>query len=223
MATVSPQKHRSVVQPQLIESEANSHCGAVRTTKSPECADVAGVPQIRMAAAPMLALFERDAPEGLPVDTLAYGPWFRRMARFAFMPESQLGGLDIGALNLEAAWGLPGAGDLNIDAYVQKLNDWAGQVRAYTEANWQLFQKSPEEYGNSPAQFRMLAMVTYLQKHLNIHYNLSFSEGDYDATDSRNLFLHGILQGHGGTCATMPVLYVAIGRRLGYPLKLCQG
>jgi hypothetical protein len=47
-------------------------------------------------------------------------------------------------------------------------------------------------------------------------------DGDYNATDSRNLFIHGILTGHGGTCVTMPVLYIAIGRRLGYPLKLVR-
>jgi hypothetical protein len=33
-------------------------------------------------------------------------------------------------------------------------------------------------------------------------------------------FLFGIIQGEGGTCATLPVLYVAVGRRLRYPLKL---
>ncbi len=33
-------------------------------------------------------------------------------------------------------------------------------------------------------------------------------------------FLHGIIEGRGGTCASLPVLYVAVGRRLGYPLQL---
>ncbi len=51
---------------------------------------------------------------------------------------------------------------------------------------------------------------------------MPFSEGDYNATDSRNLFIHGVLDGHGGTCVTMPVLYIAVGRRLGYPLKLVE-
>src|ERR1043166_3801554 len=39
--------------------------------------------------------------------------------------------------------------------------------------------------------------------------------------DSRDLFLHGLLgPSRRGTCSSMPVLYVALGRRLGYPLKL---
>jgi hypothetical protein len=43
-----------------------------------------------------------------------------------------------------------------------------------------------------------------------------------DFTDSRQHFIHGILEGFGGTCATLPVLYAAVGRRLGYPLKLAS-
>jgi regulator of sirC expression with transglutaminase-like and TPR domain len=173
-----------------------------------------------MNTATALETFGRDLPDGTPIDTRAYGPWFYRMAQLTLFSDEKLGGLDIGALNLECAVGLPGAKELNIGACVRKLNDWASQVRAFTEANWPMYLKSPSQYDNSPAQFRMLALVTYLQKHLGVKYNLSFSEGDYNATDSRNLFVHGILGGHGGTCVTMPVLYIAIGRRLGYPLKL---
>jgi hypothetical protein len=43
-----------------------------------------------------------------------------------------------------------------------------------------------------------------------------------DFSDSRDLFIHGIIDGDGGTCSSMPVLYVAVGRRLGYPLKLVE-
>ena len=38
--------------------------------------------------------------------------------------------------------------------------------------------------------------------------------------DSRNLFIHGVVSGHGGTCTSMPLMYLAVGRRLGYPLRL---
>ena len=44
-----------------------------------------------------------------------------------------------------------------------------------------------------------------------------------DFTRLEDLFLHGLLSGSGGTCVSMPVLYVAIGRRLGYPLRLVEG
>jgi hypothetical protein len=45
--------------------------------------------------------------------------------------------------------------------------------------------------------------------------------GDGFFADSRDVFLHGLLGPRRmGTCSSMPVLYVALGRRLGYPLKL---
>ncbi len=63
-------------------------------------------------------------------------------------------------------------------------------------------------------------MVTVLQRDLGLRYNLAFMEGEDDASDSHNLFIHGPLTGRGFTCVTAPVIYAAIGRRLGYPIKL---
>ena len=175
-----------------------------------------------MDTAAILAKMGCDAPNPIIVDTWAYGPWFRMMAAETTQSDEQLGKRDIGSLNLEAALGLPGAEGLNVDGCVQKLNMWAELVRHNTEGRWYMFLRSPDKYDHSPAKFRMLVLVTVLQKHLDVYYNLPFSEGDYNATDSRNLFIHGILSGHGGTCVTMPILYIAIGRRLGYPLKLVR-
>jgi regulator of sirC expression with transglutaminase-like and TPR domain len=63
-------------------------------------------------------------------------------------------------------------------------------------------------------------MITVLQQDFKVHYNSDRIDAP-DFADSRDLFLHGILgQKRQGTCVSMPVLYVAIGRRLGYPLKL---
>jgi tetratricopeptide (TPR) repeat protein len=45
--------------------------------------------------------------------------------------------------------------------------------------------------------------------------------GNYSFADARDCFIHGLLTGQRlGTCVTIPVLYVAIGRRLGYPVHL---
>jgi hypothetical protein len=41
-------------------------------------------------------------------------------------------------------------------------------------------------------------------------------------SSAEHLFIHGPLQGKGGTCSSLPPLYVAVGRRLGYPLKLVR-
>ena len=163
-----------------------------------------------------------DVQGPIALDPSDYGPWFKLMTREALSSDEQLGGRDIGSLNLEAALGLPGAENLDIHACVLKLNAWAERVRAFTAEHWDLFDRTPEKYENSPGGFRMMALATVLQKHLGVSYNMPFSEGDYNATDSRNHFVHGPLGGHGGTCVNLPVLYIAVGRRLGYPLKLVR-
>lgn len=45
---------------------------------------------------------------------------------------------------------------------------------------------------------------------------------DSPAPDSRDDFIHGVIQARGGSCASLPVLYVAVGRRLGYPMRLAK-
>ena len=61
-----------------------------------------------------------------------------------------------------------------------------------------------------------------LQEDCGVRYNPD-SIYNPDFSDSRDSFLHGLMDPkRGGTCASMPVLYVAVGRRLGYPIKLVQ-
>jgi hypothetical protein len=62
-------------------------------------------------------------------------------------------------------------------------------------------------------------MITVLQRDLGVRYNEAKIH-EHVPLDVEDRFVHGILQGHGGTCASMPVLYAAVGRRLGYPIKL---
>ena len=46
---------------------------------------------------------------------------------------------------------------------------------------------------------------------------------DHFFADSRDILLHGLVgPQHLGTCSSMPILYLALGRRLDYPLKLVK-
>jgi hypothetical protein len=139
------------------------------------------------------------------------------------LSEDELARQDIARVNLECAVGLPGTENLDIDACLRKLDQWTELVAIGTKRSLRKRARridDPEYRDESEAHFRMLVLVTVLQRNLGVRYSQAFSIGDYDASDARNLFLHGLLTGHGGTCVTMPVLYTAIGRRLGYPLKL---
>jgi regulator of sirC expression with transglutaminase-like and TPR domain len=68
----------------------------------------------------------------------------------------------------------------------------------------------------------MIVLITVLMKDLGVRYNPERIH-NVDFTHADDLFLSGLLRGTGGTCISMPVLYVAIGRRLGCPLKLVEG
>ncbi|HTQ38983.1 MAG TPA: transglutaminase family protein [Pirellulales bacterium] len=136
------------------------------------------------------------------------------------MNDAELARQDIAAVDLACAAGLPGAEDLDIPRCLAKLDEWTDLVASGTECSLHRRAKEHSYREFSDAQFRILVMITVLQRNLGVRYNLAFSQGKYDASDSNNLMLHGLLTGHGGTCVTMPVLYAAIGRRLGYPIKL---
>ncbi len=129
---------------------------------------------------------------------------------------------DIAQVNLETACGLPTCETLDFPAYLQQLEAWAELIADKTERWLPSFHRCPSEFDGSPGRFRMMALVTVLQRDLGVRYDPACQEGIYCALDPRTLFLHGLLDGNGGTCVTMPVLYVAIGRRLGYPLFLVQ-
>ena len=137
------------------------------------------------------------------------------------LSDAELAKYDIAELNLACAAGLPGAERINAGEVRRTLDRWAERVRYETDRHLYKFHRNPDEYENSEAYFRTLVMISVLQQDLGVRYNPE-RINDPDFRDSEDLFIHGLLRGRGGTCASMPVLYVAVGRRLGYPLKLVQ-
>jgi hypothetical protein len=84
-----------------------------------------------------------------------------------------------------------------------------------------------DHYRHSEAYLRANFVLQVLQEDLGVYYDMA-AKDNFNFTDSRVAFIHGMIPAKGqtiadtpgGTCASMPVLYVAVGRRLGYPLKL---
>jgi len=135
---------------------------------------------------------------------------------------------DIGRVNLLCAQGLPGTENLEISELLATLNRMSDRVRSETEGHWYRFQRSPAEFENSEGFFRMLMLTVVLAEDFGIHYDEArksdparTSPADDFFMHPDDVFLHGLLgPNRQGTCSSMPVLYVAVGRRLGYPLKL---
>jgi hypothetical protein len=115
---------------------------------------------------------------------------------------------------------LPGAERLDVRANIETVDRWAFQVGQYTQRAAAKFARNPEEYENSRPYFCLLTLVTAVQQGLGVGYNPELADREDFFANSRNLFIHGIIMGKGGTCSSLPAFYVAIGRRLGYPLKL---
>lgn len=130
----------------------------------------------------------------------------------------ELGELDIAYVNLVCASGLPGTQNLNIKAHLDILDRAAEQVEYNTQrCRW--FKDHPQKYNHSFNLFRIHVMVSVLQRDFGVYYNPRCIPED-STLYPEDVFLHGILGGTGGTCASLPVIYTAVGRRLNYPLKL---
>jgi hypothetical protein len=144
------------------------------------------------------------------------------------LPRADLANLPIEQLDLLCAAGLDSAHDPDRKRCADTLKAWAEHVRKETERHECRFERNPAEFENSPGFFRMLMLSVVLAEDYRIHYDpqrqagpASSREGDGFFTKPSSVFLHGLLgPERTGTCSSLPVLYVALGRQLGYPLKL---
>lgn len=145
------------------------------------------------------------------------------------LPVERLGEVDIARMNLLCATGLPGAEKLDIDHALATLDEWVKRVQFETDRHLYRVHdpKWADHYQRSEARLRAEMLLQVLQEDLGVKYDMS-AEGNFSFKDSRVAFIHGMIPSpgqttrdtSGGTCASMPVMYVAVGRRLGYPLKL---
>jgi hypothetical protein len=131
-------------------------------------------------------------------------------------------------MNLLCAQSLPGANALNLQSALTTLDQWAGHIKSETDRHRYKFRANPAEYEQSEGYFRMLMMAAVVYEDFSVRYNperisvpAASDPNDRFFADSRDVFLHGLVAGRRmGTCSSLPVLYIALGRRLGYPLKL---
>jgi hypothetical protein len=128
----------------------------------------------------------------------------------------------LAAVNLACAQGLPGAEAIDTGACLHELDRWAAQAGYHTELVSGLFRRDPAAFNNSWAVFRVMDLVTVLQRDIGVRYDPDLTTRDDFFCDPRNLFVHGVVETRRGTCSSLPPVYVAVGRRLGYPLRLVR-
>lgn len=151
---------------------------------------------------------------------------------------ADLTGLDLGRMNLLCAEGLPGVPPAALADGLGTLDAMAARVRAETERHRGRFRARPEEFEHSEGFFRLLMLAVVLAEDFGVAYHpgLRLAPGTAGWRDGfhrepRHVLLPGLLAAEGaapgragaprwGACSSLPVLQVAVGRRLGYPLRL---
>ena len=155
----------------------------------------------------------------------------RTLKELLALSSANLEKCDIGLMNLLCAEGLPGAENLDVQECLKKLDGMAEYVKSETQRHEYRFREHPDEFKHTEAYFRMAMLGTILVQDIGIQYNLGIAFPQLDGekptmaagANSKDMFIHGLLaDNHFGTCASMPVLYVAIARRLGYPVNLAS-
>ncbi len=91
--------------------------------------------------------------------------------------------------------------DINIETYTAKLDELVQNAKAHAK-------------GSSDPDFRIRALNTYLYKVEGFKYDVA----DPEVLKTENRYLNGILDTKKGSCVTLPLLYLVIAQRLGYPV-----
>lgn len=171
---------------------------------------------------------------GICALTLSARPWRhaavepQTLSELLDLPEDKLARVDIARMNLLCATGLPNSENIEINGYLLTMERWAEAVQKAEEKYLPTFYRNPAKYENSLSKFKAITLVLTFQEDLKCGYNMELVRSgamqDWKSTrffeDSRDLFLHGLIERQKGSCSSLPFLVVALGRRCGYPLYL---
>ena len=150
------------------------------------------------------------------------------LAQLLKLSPTRLSEVSIAQADLLCASGLRPADEPDLKQCMITLAAWASRVRSETERHRYRFEQNPSEFENSSGFFQMLMLTVVLAEDYGVHYDQRRMAGPASSriddgffSDPRSVFLGGLLGPQRiGTCSSMPILYVAVGRQLGYPLKL---
>ncbi len=150
------------------------------------------------------------------------------LAQLLELSPTRLSEVSIARADLLCASGLGPTDEPDLKQCTTTLAAWASRVRSETERHRYRFEQNPSEFENSAGYFQTLMLTVVLAEDYGVRYDQRRMAGPASSriddgffSDPRSVFLGGLLGPERiGTCSSMPVLYVAVGRQLGYPLKL---
>jgi hypothetical protein len=151
----------------------------------------------------------------------------RRAEDFVSASDAELAAIDPLELNLIVAKGAER--DLDMPSYKAMADEWAEAILAQIPAAEEHFHSFPRRWLNDVRYARLAVMACYVNDVLRMRYHEGHDEDQKHNRPPRytrpgDLFLHGLMDTRLGTCANMPMLHVALGWRLGWPVSLaCVG
>jgi regulator of sirC expression with transglutaminase-like and TPR domain len=137
------------------------------------------------------------------------------LSRLLSLDDQSLERLDPLEVDLAVARTIPGCESLDVARYKRVLDEWAERVRQETDRHLYRFKENPAEFKNSLAYFKALTLATVVGQDFKVGYHVESIAFD----DPKDLFIHGVIGAQRGTCVSLPVLYMALGYRLGYPIR----
>ncbi len=92
------------------------------------------------------------------------------------LSDEEIENFDVARMNLLCAQGLPGSEDLDIDACLQKLDQWAQHIKLREQQSLPAFFKYREKYQNSIALFKGAYLGFAIQDDFKCDYNMELHE-----------------------------------------------
>jgi len=87
------------------------------------------------------------------------------------MADEELTGIDPVVMSLVVAREIPAFADLDIETYVNAVDAWAEEVRHDTERHWLRFERTPEEFNNSEADFKIAWLASDVNQLFGVDYD----------------------------------------------------
>ena len=146
------------------------------------------------------------------------------------MPVENLDRVDIGRMNIICARNVIRDEVLDTEKYVARLDEWAETAGCIEQKYLPAYEKNAARYDNSLAKFKAVTLALTIQQDLKCGYNMELirSGAMNDLRSPRffrnpdDVFITGLLKRGKGSCSSLPVLFVALGRRLHYPVFLAH-
>ena len=141
---------------------------------------------------------------------------------------TELERVDAGRMNLICADAVEDFGESELPRLLRRLDEWAEDARRAEVRYRKTYEREPARYDNSYAKYRAVNLALTIKEDFRCRYQKehirSGAMTDFASPrffrNADDVFVSGLLKRRLGTCSSFPVLLVALGQRLGYPLYL---